>query len=194
VLCIRDRRRLRQAKANAEALTRFIDLAETCDQQIPLAQVSVLLSVSVRTLSAYVNRHVGMSPAKFMRRQRLMKARERLLAGDTVTHAAVEFGFWNLSVFARYYREQFGELPSETRRAINSRNKAMDDKPKLTPADLTMRAADSSVGFNQTPNRWLSFPCGLRINMETGAVDIPAGLTLDEASRAFWEGLGRLFR
>ena len=193
MLCIRDRRRLRQAKANAEALKRFIDLAGTCDQQIPLAQVSVLLSVSVRTLSAYVNRHVGMSPAKFMRRQRLMKARERLLAGDTVTHAAVEFGFWNLSVFARYYREQFGELPSETRRAINSRNNAMDDKPKLTPDDLTMRAADT-VGFTQPSPQWLSFPCGLRINMGTGAVDIPPGLSLDEASRAFWEGLGRLFR
>jgi len=122
----------------------------------------------------------------------MMRARELLLAGQSVTHAAVEFGFWNLSVFARYYRAQFGELPSETlRRAIEG--KTMDEKPKLTPEDLTMRAG-ASIGFQQPSPRWLSFPCGLRINMDTGEVDIPPGLTLDEASRAFWEGLGRLFR
>jgi transcriptional regulator GlxA family with amidase domain len=115
VLCIRDRRRLRQAETNAEALKRFIALAETCDQQLPLAQVSVLLSVSVRTLSTYVNRHVGMSPAKYMRRQRLMRARERLLAGETVTSAATGLGFWQFGRFAQLYREHFGELPSETR-------------------------------------------------------------------------------
>jgi len=121
-----------------------------------------------------------------------MKARELLLAGETVTHAAVEFGFWNLSVFARYYRAQFGELPSETRRTVEG--KTMDDKPKLTPADLTMSAADTVGPFTQPSPRYLSFPCGLRINMDTGAVEIPDGLTIDEASRAFWEGLGRLFR
>jgi hypothetical protein len=32
-------------------------------------------------------------------------------------------------------------------------------------------------------------PCGLRISFKTGEVVIPESLTLDEASRAFWEGL-----
>lgn len=36
---------------------------------------------------------------------------------------------------------------------------------------------------------WLTFSCGLRINVATGEVVIPDGLTLPEASRAFWEGL-----
>jgi len=191
VLRIRDRRRLRQIETDAEALKRFVALAETCDQRIPLAQVSQLLGMKYRTLTTLIRRHCGMSPARFMRQQRMIKTRELLLAGETVTRAAVELGFWNLSVFARYYRAQFGELPSETRRAVEG--KTMDDKPKLTPADLTIRAADT-VGFTQPSHRYLSFPCGLRINMDTGAVEIPDGLTIDEASRAFWEGLGRLFR
>jgi hypothetical protein len=41
---------------------------------------------------------------------------------------------------------------------------------------------------------WLTFAtCGLRINMRTGEVVIPEGLSLDEASRAFWEGLSRVY-
>jgi hypothetical protein len=39
---------------------------------------------------------------------------------------------------------------------------------------------------------WLTFAAsGLRINMRTGEVVIPEGLSLDEASRAYWEGLSK---
>ena len=41
------------------------------------------------------------------------------------------------------------------------------------------------------PMYWLTFSCGLRVNMATGEVVIPEGLALDEASRAFWENLAR---
>ena len=47
---------------------------------------------------------------------------------------------------------------------------------------------------NPQPYEWLTFmPCGLRISFKTGEVVIPEGLTLDEASRAFWEGLCRYY-
>jgi hypothetical protein len=42
------------------------------------------------------------------------------------------------------------------------------------------------------PTQWLTFAsCGLRINLATGEVVIPDGLALHEASRQFWEQLGR---
>ena len=56
---------------------------------------------------------------------------------------------------------------------------------------------DEYIGFVQMDDstksaQWLTFsPCGLKINLNTGEVIIPQGLTLDEASRAFWEGLGQ---
>ena len=42
-----------------------------------------------------------------------------------------------------------------------------------------------------TLTSWLSFACGLRINVATGEVVIPEGLALDDASRAFWDALAR---
>jgi hypothetical protein len=47
---------------------------------------------------------------------------------------------------------------------------------------------------NPTAMDWITFnPCGLQINMKTGEVVIPEGLSLDEASLAFWEGVRRAF-
>ena len=96
-------------------------MAETCDQLMLLPQVSRLVGLPLRTLTALINERCGMPPAQFMRERRMLKARARLLAGDNVTAAACEFGFWNLSVFARNYRAQFGELPSVTVRRCRSR-------------------------------------------------------------------------
>jgi len=55
-------------------------------------------------------------------------------------------------------------------------------------------AVGETIGLaNPEAMNWLTFnPSGLRINMRTGEVVIPEGLTLDEASRAFWDGLGKL--
>ena len=36
-------------------------------------------------------------------------------------------------------------------------------------------------------------PCGLRISLKTGEVIIPEGLSLDEASLAFWHGLRQYY-
>jgi hypothetical protein len=63
----------------------------------------------------------------------------------------------------------------------------MSGKPKLWVTDQQHYTL-----LSLAPTNWLSFPaCGLRINMDTGQVVIPDGLTLDEASRQFWEQLCR---
>jgi hypothetical protein len=52
----------------------------------------------------------------------------------------------------------------------------------------------SVLKFNDLEHSWLTFnPCGVRVNLKTGEVVIPEGITLDEASRAFWEGLSHFY-
>jgi tetratricopeptide (TPR) repeat protein len=58
-----------------------------------------------------------------MRRLRLSRARQQLLSADrdaNVTDVAMASGFTQLGRFAAYYRQQFGELPSQTLKAARA--------------------------------------------------------------------------
>lgn len=72
--------------------------------------------VSVRGLNMLCQRHHGESPMTLLRNMRLDAVRTRLRErpGHCVTDAALEFGFGHLGRFSSYYRERFGELPSQT--------------------------------------------------------------------------------
>jgi AraC family ethanolamine operon transcriptional activator len=73
------------------------------------------IGVSVRTMHDAVQRYRGMSLHRYLRLRRLWLVRRRLVAGaDSVKAAALAYGFWHLGDFAQAYREQFGEMPSET--------------------------------------------------------------------------------
>lgn len=78
-------------------------------------QLAGHIGVSVRTMHDAVQRYRGMSLHRYLRVRRLWLVRRRLVAGaDSVKSAALVYGFWHLSDFAHAYREQFGEMPSET--------------------------------------------------------------------------------
>ena len=72
--------------------------------------------VSVRGLNQLCQRHHGTSPMALLRNRRLDAVRARLQQQPSpcVTDAALEFGFGHLGRFSSYYRERFGELPSQT--------------------------------------------------------------------------------
>ncbi|MFY0405985.1 AraC family transcriptional regulator [Solicola sp. PLA-1-18] len=74
--------------------------------------------VSVRTLHASFQQHLGESPMAYVRRVRLGRVRAELLRSDPqesrVTDVATRWGFFHQSRFAQQYREQFDELPSAT--------------------------------------------------------------------------------
>ena len=56
-----------------------------------------------------------------MRQLKINQAREMLISQArqiTVTQVAIECGFTNFSLFAKYYKEQFNELPSQTLKNI----------------------------------------------------------------------------
>ena len=74
--------------------------------------------LSVRALQEGFHRDLGTPPMAYLRRIRLRRAREQLLAADpevtTVSTVAVGLGLLHLGRFAAAYREAFGESPSET--------------------------------------------------------------------------------
>jgi AraC-like DNA-binding protein len=86
---------------------------------ISLSDLAARLGVGLRALQLAFRREVGCSPREYLMACRLEVARSRLLSageGATVTQIALECGFSDMTVFARKYREQFGEKPSETLR------------------------------------------------------------------------------
>ena len=74
--------------------------------------------VGVRALQLCFREAYQTSPMGYLRARRLAEVRRRLRrAGPeatTVAEVAMDHGFSHLGRFSRYYREQFGELPSQT--------------------------------------------------------------------------------
>ncbi len=83
---------------------------------VALEDLARAAGVSVRGLNMLCQRHHGESPMALLRNMRLDAVRARLQErpGHCVTDAALEFGFGHLGRFSSYYRERFGELPSQT--------------------------------------------------------------------------------
>lgn len=79
------------------------------------------LKVSPRALQNSFHAVTGTAPLEYLRGLRLNAVRRRLAATSSdalsVGDAAAEMGFYHLSHFSRHYRDLFGELPSNTRRA-----------------------------------------------------------------------------
>ncbi len=84
---------------------------------LTLTDLEAFSGLSARSLQMAFKKQLGCSPMQWLTMQKLHKVHEKLLNADTtesVTSLAVVY-FPNLGDFARYYRRQFGELPSQTR-------------------------------------------------------------------------------
>lgn len=90
------------------------------DEPPGLPDLAQKLGVSMRTLEICFNEVLGLSPSVYIRNLRLNRARRDLRAARpqevTVAEIAMKWGFWHLGRFASFYRELFGETPSETLR------------------------------------------------------------------------------
>lgn len=75
---------------------------------------------SLRSVQIAFKESVGLTPLSYLRAIRLNNVRLKLISKDRNTQSiadiATESGFLELGRFAANYREQFGELPSDTRR------------------------------------------------------------------------------
>ena len=83
----------------------------------------VATGLPARTLTYAFQQAMGISPRRYLHIRRLLAVRQALRsaarAEADVTRIAMEHGFWHLGRFSQYYKEFFGELPSETRRGGN---------------------------------------------------------------------------
>lgn len=109
----------------AEELVRSND-----DSAIRVTDLCAELKVSERTLRYAFAELTEMSPAAYLRTQRLNRVRRILAAADPettrVNSVAYEHGFWHLGQFAHDYLKHFGERPSETLRGSGALGSSSD--------------------------------------------------------------------
>ncbi|WP_264214337.1 AraC family transcriptional regulator [Leisingera thetidis] len=85
--------------------------------EIPLDRLRNVAGVSADKLCAGFREYSGTTPIGYIKKTRLMKAREQLMtdtAGKGVSTIAFDVGFNHLGRFSVDYRAMFGESPSET--------------------------------------------------------------------------------
>ncbi len=98
---------VRQACARVDA---------TLGEPPTVAQLSVEVGVSRRTLQSAFQHLLGVSPLAYLKAARLHQARRALKQVGSVTEAATSAGFWHFGHFAHDYQTLFGEKPSDTLR------------------------------------------------------------------------------
>jgi len=83
---------------------------------ISVREVIKATGVSRRTLEYAFRNRYNFSPKEFINSQRMVMVRRDLLSQPgSITEIASHWGYWHMGQFARDYRRQFGELPSQTR-------------------------------------------------------------------------------
>lgn len=99
-----------------------VALEEAEDSVLFQTELAKSLDVSLATLHRFFIDWFGLPPSRYLLSKRLYLARRRLSSGEyaTVTEVATSCGFWEFGRFSARYREQFGELPSETLRRNRS--------------------------------------------------------------------------
>ncbi|TWX66717.1 helix-turn-helix domain-containing protein [Colwellia demingiae] len=98
---------------------RVIDYLHNYSDQIPtIPELCQIANLSERTLQYGFKEYLGVTPIRYLRLVRLNGVRRELLISvpkkDRVVDVALNWGFIELSRFAREYRQLFQELPSET--------------------------------------------------------------------------------
>ena len=104
---------------NRNLVHEFVKYAFAEGQQKPLSlnDLTTNLFSSKTVLSTAIRKTTGLSPLVFLRNLRLEQVRSSLLDGDSSTsviEVASKYGFSSRGHFSRYYKDLFGELPSQT--------------------------------------------------------------------------------
>jgi AraC-like DNA-binding protein len=155
------------------------------DEPIELAPLAAAAGVRPRTLEAHFKLYLGTTPLGWVRRTRLARARQQLLAAGedaNVTAVAGANGFSQLGRFAAQYRRQFGELPSQTLSAARGKLSGRDDERVDEALRLSWGALTSA--FTVGPRAWCWAQRAAHSFGETPHLDRARALSLaDEAAR-----------
>jgi AraC-like DNA-binding protein len=111
----------RSCRHGGAVMRRFEQLLEAHPEEpLYITEICAHVGVTDRTLRAYCQEHLGMSPHRYLWLRRMHLVRRALALGDTrmktVTEIANDHGFGELGRFAVSYRKLFGESPSVTLR------------------------------------------------------------------------------
>ena len=112
----RDAQRVTEKSAPVERVIAYVN--DHADKEITMPQLVEVSGVSLRSLHTGFRQFFGYGPMAFVRKTKLRRCREQLIGADgdyeTVGDIAATWGFFQLSNFAKNYRLEFGELPSDT--------------------------------------------------------------------------------
>ena len=92
-------------------------ILERAHEPVSVGQVCEAANVSWRTLDRAFKEFFGTTPKACISAVRLHGARKELSKADptaSVADIANTWGFWHLGSFAKDYRREFDELPSQT--------------------------------------------------------------------------------
>ncbi|MDX5629293.1 MULTISPECIES: helix-turn-helix domain-containing protein [unclassified Brenneria] len=91
------------------------------DRPLTMDELCLITHTSRRTLQNCFETVTGQSPAVFLKNMRLNGVKRMLVMGNeasNISEIASKWGFWHLSQFTVDYKRLFGELPSQTLKAI----------------------------------------------------------------------------
>lgn len=116
--------------ANEKKVKMFMSLTQYINanmrNDIRVKDLMDVSNMSERSLYYLFKESVSLTPLAYIRKRKIEHVYRQLTDKGTqlsITKLAMDFGFTNLGRFANLYREQVGELPSETRMKY-SRNRA----------------------------------------------------------------------
>ncbi|MCY1410947.1 HTH-type transcriptional activator RhaS [compost metagenome] len=93
-------------------------IARNLKQDIDVEELARQAQMSLRSLYGLFERHVRVTPKQYIRNLKLERIHASLSDPccnvRNVTELALDYGFLHLGRFSEAYRQQFGELPSET--------------------------------------------------------------------------------
>ncbi|MBM7059101.1 AraC family transcriptional regulator [Pseudomonas sp. UL073] len=105
--------------AQAASFERIADyIAGNLKLDISSEDLAQQARMSLRSLYALFERHAGTTPKHYIRQKKLERVHACLADPSchvrNVTELALDYGFLHLGRFSESYRQQFGELPSDT--------------------------------------------------------------------------------
>ena len=89
----------------------YID--EHLDERLSLDELAANAGLSVWRFSAVFRQHAGISPRRYVWRQRLQKVQSLLAGGESPASAALMAGFYDQSHLCRHFRNTCGMTPGE---------------------------------------------------------------------------------
>jgi len=100
------------------AMNRALKIMNEHDEPSPsIEALCTMVGASWATLERAFKDEFGVAPKQYVKSRRLAAVKSELIKTGpdaVISNVAHHWGFWHLSSFAKDYRIQFGELPSET--------------------------------------------------------------------------------